>query len=255
MPQTATPAPAKAARGRLRWGAVVGAVAVAAGALMVGGALGAWQWDRARAQAEPVEPDPRAPLAEVMAPGTSGRGEGRLVTVVGTYTDADVALVVGREIEGVPAVVLLRPMTIAAADNGTTTDGTVVVMSGWLPVADDYPLPVRGERATFTGYVRGGDGAAPDPGVDVPAGAFAVGSLSTARLAQEWPAPLYSYLVVADEPAPGWNPMPPPPTETRWDLRSLTYAAEWWIFGIFAAVLAMRWLRDNGRTPPEQEEP
>lgn len=254
MPQTQNPAPPSLTRGRWRWGAVLGALAVAAAAVAVGGSLGTWQWDRARAQAEPVEPDPRAPIAEVMVPGEPGRGEGRLVSVEGTYADEDAALVLGREVDGVDAVLLLRPVRVPADTAGADADATLVVLSGWLPADAEWPVPSTGGPATITGYVRGGDGASPDPAADVPPGAVAVGALSTARLAQEWPAPLYSYLVVADEPAPGWNPMPPPPLETQWDIRSLTYAAEWWIFGLFAAVLALRWLRDNGRAPVTQEE-
>ncbi len=78
--------------------------------------------------------------------------------------------------------------------------------------------------------------------------------MATSVLAQEWPTPVYSYLVVADTAAPGWNPMPPPADRSRLDLRSLTYAAEWWLFGVFGAALAIRWMRDNGRASAVEKE-
>jgi hypothetical protein len=74
-------------------------------------------------------------------------------------------------------------------------------------------------------------------------------SVSTATLAQVWPSPVYTPVLAADSAAPGWNPLPPPPVERSLDLRSLTYAGEWWLFGAFAVFLAVRWIRDNGRVP------
>lgn len=238
---------------RLRWGALAGATTIALLSLAIGGFLGTWQWQRAHQQAHAVEPDPRAPVAEVMRPGEAGRGEGRRVEVHGAWADADVGLVTGKEIEGVPAVLLVLPLTVPADATGTGIEGTLGVMSGWLPADLAAAAPIAGGSAVLTGYVRGGEGLAQAPDEAPVTGAVWLGSMSTASLAQHWTAPVYSYLVVADSPAPGWRALPAPPEQKRLDLRSLTYSAEWWLFGIFAAVLSMRWMRDNGREPIVEE--
>jgi cytochrome oxidase assembly protein ShyY1 len=237
----------------LRWGALAGAAAIAVTALVVGGVLGSWQWDRAHQQSRAIDPDPIAPLADIMRPGESGRGEGRLVEVTGEWSEAPAALIAGKEIDGVPAVLLIVPLTVPSDLTGTGSEGTLGVMAGWLPAQDVADAPLTGADASFTGYVRAGEGASPDPDESPVEGAVWLGSISTASLAQHWPAPVYSYLVVSDEPAPGWRQLPAPVERTQLDLKSLTYSAEWWLFGLFAAALAVRWMRDNGREPLESE--
>ena len=246
--------PPVASARRLRWGALAGAAAIAVLSLAIGGFLGTWQWQRAHQQSHAVDPDPRAPLAEVMRPGEAGRGEGRLVQVDGTWASADVGLVRGKELDGVPAVLLVLPLTVDSGATGTGAEGTLGVMVGWLPADEAAAAPKRGGSASVTGYVRGGEGLAPPPAVEPITGAVWLGSMSTASLAQHWTAPVYSYLVVADSPAPGWRALPPPPEQKRLDLRSLTYSAEWWLFGLFAAVLAVRWMRDNSHEMIVEED-
>ncbi|NTV38467.1 MAG: hypothetical protein HGA51_00695 [Demequinaceae bacterium] len=246
--------PAVAAPRRLRWGALAGAATIAIVALVVGGFLGTWQWQRAHQQSHAVDPDPRAPLADVMRPGEAGRGEGRLIEVDGTWADADVGLVAGKELEGVPAVLLVLPLAVAPDATGTDAEGTLGVIAGWLPLDEVAVVPDVEADAHVTGYVRAGEGLAPAPDASPVAGAVWLGSMSTASLAQHWTAPVYSYFVVADSPAPGWRALPPPPEQKRLDLRSLTYSAEWWLFGLFAAALAVRWMRDNGRESIAEED-
>lgn len=248
------PVPPAASARPLRWGALAGATVVAVVSLTVGGFLGTWQWERAHQQATAVEPDPRAALAEVMLPGESGRGEGRLVDVSGEWAGADAGLVTGKELEGVAAVILILPLTVPADVTGTGAEGTLGVMAGWLPADEAAAAPTPRGSATVTGYVRAGEGLAPPPGEAAVSGRVWIGSISTATLAQHWDAPVYSYLVVADVPAPGWKALPEPPDQKRLDLKSLTYSAEWWLFGLFAAVLSVRWMRDNGREPIAEED-
>jgi cytochrome oxidase assembly protein ShyY1 len=227
-------------------------------ALGVGALLGTWQWDRAHQQASAIEADPAAPLADVMRPGEPGRGEGRLVEVEGAWADADVALVAGKDIDGTDAVLLVMPLEVPATATGTGSAATLPVLMGWKAAADvtdvtEVPRPVG--AVSVEGYVRGGEGSVAPPDLQPTDGAAWLGSMSTAALAQEWPTPVYSYLVVADTPADGWNAMPEPPDRSRLDIRSLTYSAEWWLFGLFGAALALRWVRDNGREPDTDEEP
>ena len=239
---------------RLRWGALAGAATIAVLSLTIGGFLGTWQWQRAHQQSHAVDPDPRASLAAVMRPGEAGRGEGRLIEVEGTWSSADVGLVTGKELEGMPAVLLVLPLTVSSEATGTGAEGTLGVMAGWLPADQVADAPTVGGGAHVTGYVRAGEGLAPAPDDAPVEGAVWLGSMSTASLAQHWAAPVYSYFVVSDSPAPGWRALPAPPEQQRLDLKSLTYSAEWWLFGLFAAVLAVRWMRDNGRVPIAEED-
>jgi len=236
-----------------RWIANGTAALLGAAALVVGGVLGAWQWDRAHQQASAIEPDPPAPLADVMRPAESGRGEGRLVEVSGTWADAPVGFVSGKEVDGVDAVLLVMPLAVPADVTGIDQSATLPVLMGWLPAADAVVAP-EGTPTQISGYVRGGEGYVAAPDLAPVDSAIWLGSMATAALAQEWPAPMYSYLVVADTPAPGWNPMPAPADRSRLDLRSLTYSAEWWLFGVFGAALAARWIRDNGRITAADKE-
>lgn len=241
----------------VRWAAVATAGLLGAAALIIGGLLGTWQWDRAHQQASATEPDPPAPLADVMRPAQPGRGEGRLVEVTGMWADAAVALVPGKEVDGTDAVLLVMPLFVPAALTGTGQAATLPVLMGWQPaveVADVAAVPRAGGEARVSGYVRGGEGYLAPPDLEPVGSAIWVGSMATAALAQEWPAPVYSYLVVADTPAAGWNPMPAPADRSRLDIRSLTYAAEWWLFGGFGAALAVRWIRDNGRVTDAEKE-
>jgi len=236
------------------WLGIAAAALLGVTALGVGALLGTWQWDRAHQQSSAIEADPPAPLADVMRPGQAGSGEGRLIEVQGEWADANVALVAGKEIDGTDAVLLVMPLVVPATATGTGSAATLPVLMGWRAADDVGEVPRAGDAASVAGYVRGGEGSTAPPDLQPIAGANWVGSMSTAVLAQEWPTPVYSYLVVADTPAVGWNAMPAPPSRSSLDIRSLTYSAEWWLFGLFAAALALRWIRDNGRETESNEE-
>ena len=248
-----TPSEASEQVARRNWWGIVGAAIFGIIAIGVGASLGSWQWDRAHQQSAPVEPDPRAPLAQVMKPAQPGIGEGRLVVVTGTWADQNVAVVAGKEVDGIPAVLLIRALTVPTDQTGTGAGATLAVLAGWLPADAELPLPAVGDTVTITGYVRGGEGAAPAPENEEIDGVTWVGALSTATLAQQWPSPVYSYLVVDDSTAPGWRALPPPEPERRLDLRSVTYAVEWWLFGAFGAFIAARFIRDNVRSQTPKE--
>ncbi len=233
------------------------AVLIAAVALVVCGWLGVWQWQRAQQQAQVVDPGPTVALREVMVPGDSAMGIGRSVTATGTWGQAPVVLVTGREVEGQAATLLLVPFTVAADATGTGGEATLAVLAGWLPAdavtSEAIPThPASPSAVTLTGHLRGAEPVAALESAD---GVLTSEAMSTAALAAVWPAPLYSVILTADEPVPGWRAFPQPEPETRLDLRSATYAAEWWLFGAFAVFICARWIRDNGRGPSATQAP
>lgn len=238
--------------GSWRVGAVLLASLIGLAAAAAGGLLGYWQWQRAHEQGQPVTPAPPVPIAEATVPGGSATGMGQRVVAEGSWLDADAALVPDREVDGQAAVLLLVPFTVDAAATGTGEAAHLTVLAGWLPADADVTVPELAPTGVLNGYLRGSE--APLTGVDLPQGApegaFWVATMSTALTVQQWGPPTYSAIVVADQPAPGWNPMPVPEPERSLDIRSVTYAGEWWLFGAFGVFVAARWIRDNGRIAP-----
>jgi cytochrome oxidase assembly protein ShyY1 len=229
--------------------ALLGLVAAA-----VCGVLGWWQWERAQTQGQVVLPGPAVPISEVTVPGEATTGIGRLVFAEGQWADAPAAYVGGRQVDGVDAVLLVLPLHVDADATGTGEAATLAVLAGWLPEAD-APQPVPGtQTASVTGVLRSSEAIGTVAQPLGPDGPVFLESLSTAALAQVWPSPVYTPVLAADVPAPGWNALPPPPVERKLDVRSVTYAGEWWLFGGFALFLAVRWIRDNGRVATTIED-
>jgi cytochrome oxidase assembly protein ShyY1 len=233
-------------------GVIIGAVVAAA----VCGWLGLWQWDRAHTRAATVRDQDPVPIAEVAAPSADASDAvGRTVTVTGTWGD-DAALVWGREVDGVPSVFLVRSLVVPADETGTGGDATLAVIVGHRP-ADQKACPDDGPgEVTVTGYFRSSEAPPTRPVASEPdwCGLRATDVVSVAELAQTWDGPLYSAVLVSDDGSPAWPPLPARPPITRLNLQSLAYAAEWWAFGLFAVVLAARWVRDNGRKATTGDE-
>lgn len=232
--------------GRIRYGGVVAALAFAAIAIYVCGSLGWWQWQRAQDQGVVIVPGPAVPIAEVTIPGESAGGIGQAVVVEGAWAEVPAAYLIDRDVEGQAATLLVLPLEVAADATGTGEPATLAILAGWLPAGTEPDAVTVAGPATVVGLLRGSEAAAtvtPSANGEV----LIIDSLSTASLAQLWPAPVYSSVVTADEPAPGWRALPAEEPERRLDFRSVTYAVEWWIFGAFAVFLALRWIRDNGR--------
>ncbi|WP_062380509.1 SURF1 family cytochrome oxidase biogenesis protein [Demequina pelophila] len=239
---------------RVRWGAVAVATALATVVVVVCGALGWWQWTRASSTGVTVQPDPPVPLADVAAPGAAPTGAiGRQVTVSGTWADAPAAVVSGREVDGVAARMLVRALTVPADATGTGEPATLAVVVGWRPDGEAAgPDPGPG-AATLTGYLRASEaaGASSLPTEEPAPGTFWASAISTAELAQAWPAPLYGPVLVAYEGTQTWTALEPLEPTTELNFRSVAYALEWWLFGAFFLFIAVRWVRDNGRALPE----
>lgn len=238
-------------------GAIALAVVIGLAAASVAGGLGWWQWQRAHAQAHVVSPAPPVRIAQATQPGGSATGMGQAVIVEGSWADQPVLWIPNREVDGTPATMLVRAFTVAADATGTGESATLAVVAGWVPAGTEHeagiPQVSNDERITIHGYVRGSEAPGNDKApMDAPAGVQWQPALSTALFAQVWPSPVYSAIIVDDEPAAGWSALPLPPEETSLDVRSLTYAFEWWLFGAFAVFVSARWIRDNVRGPQEQ---
>ncbi|MGC4175929.1 SURF1 family cytochrome oxidase biogenesis protein [Demequina sp.] len=238
-------------------GSRIGVAAFAVVAVVVCGALGLWQWNRAQSKAVPVAPEPSVPIAEVLAPASAaGSAISRQVTVEGIWADEDAVLVPGREVDGEEAVLLVRALIVDADSTGTGQPATLAVIVGWRP-ADSPMAPDPGpEHVEIDGYLRSPEEATTASGSEgeVIPGTVWSDTISTSELAQEWPSPLYSAVLGSYDGSESWEPLPPPPPEEHLNMRSLLYALEWWVFGAFAVFVAARWLRDNSRTTPTPEE-
>jgi cytochrome oxidase assembly protein ShyY1 len=235
---------------------LVAVVVLALVAAAVCGWLGVWQWDRAHARASTVRDDAPVPIAEVLGPSTDAASViGQAVTVTGTWGD-DASVVRGREVDGVPSVLLVRSLVVPADQTGTGFEARIAVLVGHQPDGELVCADTSEGTVTVSGYLRSSE---PPPlvvqAVEEPGGCGAryTSVLSVAELAQTWPGPLYSAVLIADGGATGWTSMPDRDPVTRLNLQSLLYAAEWWVFGLFALVVAFRWVRENG--PHREREP
>ncbi len=221
------------------------------------GLLGWWQWSRAHERASVLAFEPAVPISQVLAPASAPeKAIGRNVTVEGEW-GAGSAVAFGRAVDGQAAVMLIREFTVDAAATGTGEPATLVVLTGWLP-ADTVQAPANlaGERATLDAYLRIAEAPTPSdavlPNIDI-GGALAVRAVSAAEFAQIWPSPLYAAVAVAPDGTGTWLPMPQRVPASSLNLQSAVYAFEWWAFGLFAVVIAVRTMRDNGRGTPEEE--
>jgi cytochrome oxidase assembly protein ShyY1 len=203
------------------------------------GRLGMWQLDRARQDAaqRPDLPVAVAGLVEVLEPQATFPGElaGRVVTVRGTFAADEV--VVTRQLDGVPGVLVVTPLVVGE------TGAVLAVVRGWAPDAAraaEVPAPpgvveVRG-RLEPGEAARGADGQT---------------AISPAQLVNRWGGPIYSGYLVLEEVSPAQEPglelVPAPEPATGFDLQNLAYAVQWWLFGGFAVLLWLRMVRDEAR--------
>lgn len=234
---------------------MLGLLVLLLAAAAVCGRLGAWQLERAevrgaaaaqREAARVVTADPE-PLADLLAPGQTFVGDlvARKALVSGTYDDDGTLLVTGREHAGrTDGYLVLTPLHVA------TPDGTAVlpVVRGWSPTPDVAPAPAG--EVEVVGWLQAGEEAGTTP-VD-----GRTDAISAPQLLTVWGGPVYTgYLVVqTGDPADpaGLEPLDPPTRAgSGLNVQNLAYAAQWWIFGLFAVGLWWRLVRDEaaGRPP------
>ncbi|MGJ6963389.1 SURF1 family protein [Streptosporangium sp. G11] len=224
---------------------------LAVGALVVCGLLGRWQLGVFEESGTPqslLDPAPVA-VATLTAPGEHMTADAvsRRVTAEGTFDVSKQLLVAERD----GGLWLLAPLDLG--------DGTSIpVVRGWVATAGDPAVTAPAEgRVTLSGRLQPSEAtnSVQRRIRQLPPGQ--VLTVSSAELINLWRGTkLRDGFVVAAEqsPAPAVAARPvsvPPPTEPgglTW--RNLAYAAQWWIFGLFAVFMWWHFVRDalHGRT-------
>jgi cytochrome oxidase assembly protein ShyY1 len=205
-------------------------------------------------------PDP-APVSVATLAQVGGRVgadlAGRRVTAEGTFEAADRLLVAdrvadvsapgGRAAQG-RGFWVLAPLRLA--------DGTVMpVVRGWVPRADDPAAAVPAGTVTVSGRLRPAEQTdAVQRSGHLPPGQVA--TVSTSELINVWSGQrVRDGFVVATGQVPpsGVRPVAvPAPTEgIGFTWRNLAYAAQWWVFALFAVYMWFRFVRDAVREAGE----
>lgn len=220
--------------------------------------LGRWQLGVFEASGRPtLAADPAPVLVTTLAQVGQRVGAdvaGRQVTARGTFGPtgqllvadrvADVTAPGGRAASG-RGLWLLTPLRLA--------DGTVVpVVRGWVEAADDPATAVPAGTVTVSGRLWPAEQTdAVQRSGRLPSGQVA--TVSTAELINIWAdATLRDGFVVAtgqDPPSAARPVAVPAPTEGNgFTWRNLAYAAQWWIFAIFAVFMWFLFVRDAVRS-------
>ncbi|GAA3121750.1 SURF1 family protein [Streptosporangium carneum] len=230
---------------------------LAIGALVVCGLLGRWQLGVFEESGKPHAARDPAPVAvaTLTQPGKhlTSEAASRRVTAKGAYDPSRQLLVAERD----GGLWLLTPLDLG--------DGTSIpVVRGWVAAAGDPAAVVPGGEVTVTGRLQPSEatdsvrrGARPLPQGQVL-------TVSSAELVNLWRGVKLRdgfVIATAQTPAPAVAAKPvnaPAPTEPgglTW--RNLAYAAQWWIFGLFAVFMWWHFVRDalRGRTAERESEP
>jgi cytochrome oxidase assembly protein ShyY1 len=218
--------------------------------------LGRWQWERTQSileverasLSEPIPVQDVFPADSSEAPTTlPDEGVGRPVLATGSF-DPDLQVVVtSREHDGRPGVWIVTGMRL---DDGST----VAVLRGWLESARDPGAAVPLGDVSVSGILQPDEkfyaNAANAPG--------SVAAISHEALAALWRTPLLPGFVVLGSQAPASAPSPVPvqPTvqgaDVAFPLQNFFYAFQWWVFGLFALIVYLRWLWLESRLEESQ---
>lgn len=205
--------------------------------------LGRWQWDRTQGilEAERAAKAQRAPLEQVLPAGAAevpADAMGHRVTLTGRWIPTDQVAVVNREVGGRPGVWILTALQL---DSGPV----VAVVRGWLPSADAPGSLAPAGAVVVEGVVQPEErfyaGAVTPPGTIT-----ALADLSVALGRDVLPG----YVALTAQ-QPTVSPAPVPisvqvSTDVPFPLRNFVYAVQWWLFGLFAIAVFVRWLWRDG---------
>ena len=228
-----------------RWLGLLGVLVVLLVAFAV---LGLWQLsvarDDARREALAQAPTQAAvALDQVLTPHTAFPAEasGRPVTITGRYDAGGQVLVVDRRLDGTSGSWVVTPLVVDGSG------ARVAVLRGFVPgEALTGPAPSSTGPVTVTGTLAPGESPS---SASLPEGRL--GSVDLARLVNLWPGELYNAFVFATAESPDVSPgvqrVPPPAIPTGLTWRNAAYALQWWVFGLFAAYMWWRMVRDDHR--------
>lgn len=216
--------------------------------------FGYWQYERAQRPDRETVTNPVADLAAAVDISTLLRpGEympqdlaNEAVVVTGTYDAEHQLLSPALSPDGAEGYSVVIPLV--------TEDGVAVAVNrGWIPLdaADEVPPPPDGE-VTVRGWLQlPQDEASRGYSAILPEGQIA--RISSALLVNEWPYQLYEGYVTLGEQSPPTPagagsaleefPPPDPPQGIVWNFRNLSYAAQWWVFGLAAIVFWVSLMR------------
>ncbi|THJ67353.1 SURF1 family protein [Arthrobacter echini] len=235
----------------LGWLALV--LLIAAGCV----ALGRWQFERREAVVENIErieanydadPEQYEPGGQVLDSFDPAQ-EWRPITFMGTYDVANQVIVRNRPLNGQPGYEVLTPLRLE--------DGTAVIIDrGWLPIGndeagrpDEIPAPPRGE-VEVTARIKPGE-----PAVNRGAPEGQIASIDLTSLAERLDYPLQDAaygLLALERPAAEQTPIAPPKPSVD-EGPHLSYALQWFAFGVLAFIGLGYAARQQRRSNAEQD--
>lgn len=201
--------------------------------------FGAWQAHREAEAVDLTHAEP-IPLGEAMGPDDPFPGNriGQPVTVSGTWVPEGTVYVSGRVHEGAEGYWVVTPLTVDGSDGAA-----LPVVRGW--VADPGAAPATpGGTVAVDAWLQPPEGTGErddDPSDDV------LPQVRIADLIQHVDQDLYGAYGVAERPDDGLEPASIdqlPEVGALTGLKNFLYAVEWWVFGLFAAFIWWRWVRE-----------
>lgn len=212
--------------------------------------LGMWQLNVARADGRQEAQAaalarPVVPIDEVIRPHQAMTDEAaaRMVIAEGRYDADRQLLITDRRLSDRFGYWVLTPLK--------TADGAVLAVLRGFVERPEAATPPPATPVTVTGMFAPDEGP-PDERRALPAGQLQ--KVELGELVNRWPEDLYNgfLFATAETPTLSWGPgsaltaVPPPDairTELNW--RSLSYAAQWWVFAAFGAYMWWRMVRED----------
>ena len=217
--------------------------------------LGVWQYNawpahRTAEAADLTTADPMA-LTEVRGPDDPFPGNriGQPVTLSGTWVPEGTVYVSGREHDGAEGYWVVTPLTVDGA-----AGAALPIVRGWVSEPDQAPDPPTG-TTSVRGWLQPSEGTGQvdtDPSDDV------LPQLRIADVIQHVDQDLYGAYVVDAQAEPGLDTADLealPEVSATSGLKNFLYAVEWWVFGLFAAFIWWRWVREVTSEPVREQDP
>lgn len=206
--------------------------------------LGLWQFHTGQRHevVSGVADAPPVSLTELVRPGQryDARWDGRRVVAVGQYDASGAVRVVDRRLDGQAGEWVVTPLVVA------DTGARLAVLRGFVPEGSSVP-----EVPTGTVEVQAVMSQPEAPASLIDRDGRRMDTIDLSVLVNDWGSAVYPGFVFAtaeDRPGPGVTRVPPPAAEvSSLDWRNLGYAAQWWVFALFATYVVVRHLRDEVR--------